>query len=98
MAARSCFALAKLHRAVAHDLPEPSQYDTPVPAPGRAANDAPNPEAAAIGDIAPRELRVAAGSAAGVPPNAGRAPRPSVFRRGGHWPWKPWTKFWKAWS
>ena len=81
-AAVPCYNLAKLHRAVAHDMPEPRtlagawreigevwrrqeadpeyQFDTPVPSPARSANAPPDPEAAAIGDIAPRELRVAA--------------------------------------
>ena len=36
------------------------QFDTPLPARSGAAPPPANPEAAAIGDIAPRELRVAA--------------------------------------
>ncbi len=81
-AAVPCYHLAKLHRAVAHDMPEPRtlvgawreirevwrrqeedpgyQYDTPVPNRSGPASARQSPEAAAIGDIAPRELRVAA--------------------------------------
>ena len=36
------------------------QYDTPVPTPSGPADALQSPEAALIGDIAPRELRVAA--------------------------------------
>ena len=81
-AAVPCYNLARLHRAVAHDMPKPRtlagawreirevwrrqaedpeyQYDTPVPTPSGPAVARANPDAAAIGDIAPRELRVAA--------------------------------------
>ena len=81
-AAVPCYHLAKLHRAVSHDMPKPRtlagawreirevwrrqeqdpgyQYDTPVPTPSGPANAPQSPEAAQIGDIAPRELRVAA--------------------------------------
>ena len=81
-AAVPCYNLAKLHRAVADDMPEPRtlagawreirevwrrqeedpgyQYDTPVPNRSGPAAALQSPEAAAIGDIAPRELRVAA--------------------------------------
>ena len=81
-AAVPCYHLAKLHRAVAHDMPKPRtlagawreirevwrrqeedpgyQFDTPLPSRSGAAPPPPNPEAALIGDIAPRELRVAA--------------------------------------
>ena len=81
-AAVPCYNLAKLHRAVADDMPEPRtlagawreirevwrrqeedpgyQYDTPVPNRPESAAAPQSPEAAAIGDIAPRELRVAA--------------------------------------
>ena len=81
-AAVPCYHLAKLHRAVADDMPAPRtlvgawreirevwrrqeedpgfQYDTPVPTRPGSAAALQSPEAAAIGDIAPRELRVAA--------------------------------------
>ncbi len=81
-AAVPCYHLAKLHRAVAHDMPEPRtlagawreirevwrrqeqdpgyQYDTPVPNRSGPVAARQSPEAAAIGDIAPREIRVAA--------------------------------------
>ena len=81
-AAVPCYNLAKLHRAVADDMPEPRtlvgawreiravwrrqeedpgyQFDTPVPTESSPAAAPANPEAAAIGDIAPRGLRVAA--------------------------------------